>query len=100
MTGFGSAMWDDPELYDLENADDPGFDLGFWSDLMARLRPGRVLELACGTGRLTIPLAHHLPSIVGVDSSAPFVRRARERLEGLPPEVRGAVEFVEGDMRG
>ena len=28
MTG---SLWDDPELYELENADDPHFDLPFWA---------------------------------------------------------------------
>jgi SAM-dependent methyltransferase len=92
-------VWDDPELYDLENADDPEFDVGFWSGLLSRLRPGRVLELACGTGRLTAPLARAGSSIdpsfalVGLDSSAPFLSVARDRVSGLP------VTLVEGDMR-
>jgi SAM-dependent methyltransferase len=92
-------VWDDPELYDLENADDPEFDLGFWTGLLDRLRPRRVLELACGTGRLTAPLARYGAglvegfSLVGVDSSAPFLRVASSRVEGLP------VTLIAGDMR-
>ena len=92
-------MWDDPELYDLENADDPGFDVAFWTGVVERLRPRRVLELACGTGRLTVPLAGTGVEIVdgfelvGVDSSPPFLRAAAARVDGLP------VTLVEGDMR-
>jgi SAM-dependent methyltransferase len=94
-------MWDDPWLYDLENADDPEFDLEFWAGLVERLRPARVLELACGTGRLTAPLARAglavRPdfSLVGVDSSGPFLARARERVAAVGP----AVSLVESDMR-
>ena len=47
----------DPDLYDLENADDPAFDLGFWTALVRERAPRRVLELGLRTGRLTLPLA-------------------------------------------
>src|SRR3954468_19806465 len=92
-------MWDDPVLYDLENADDPAFDLAFWTRLFETLRPRRVLELASGTGRLTLPLARLgvASEIVGLDSSPTFVAAARDRLASAPPST--AVSFVEGDMR-
>jgi SAM-dependent methyltransferase len=90
-------MWDDPNLYDLENADDPAFDLGYWTRLIESLGARRVLELACGTGRLTVPLAERFAGdgveFVGVDSSPTFLARANERTNGLP------VTLVEGDMR-
>jgi len=92
-------VWDDPELYDLENADDPAFDLGFWEAIVRDLAPRRVLELACGTGRLTIPLARlgAIDELVGVDSSEPFLERLRSRLDGAPGTTR--VDVVRGDMR-
>ena len=43
-------MWLDPDLYDIENADDPAFDLGFWESVVRDVAPRRMLELACGTG--------------------------------------------------
>src|SRR4051794_12873330 len=89
-------MWDDALLYELENTDDPAFDLAFWSELISAVRPRRVLELACGTGRLTLPLARLgvADEIVGLDSSAAFLEHARSRVDGT-----GRVRFVEGDMR-
>jgi SAM-dependent methyltransferase len=94
-------MWDDPVLYDLENADDPAFDLAFWTSLVESLHPARVLELACGTGRLTLPLARLgiASDIVGIDSSPSFVAAARERLAAEPASLRDVVTFLEGDMR-
>src|SRR3954452_19956098 len=94
-------MWDDPVLYDLENADDPAFDLPFWSSLLASLRPARVLELASGTGRLTLPLARLgiADEIVGLDSSPSFVAAARSRLAAEPTPPASAVSFIEADMR-
>jgi SAM-dependent methyltransferase len=89
------SAWSDPFLYDLENADDPAFDLAFWTAVVEAVRPGRLLELACGTGRLTLPLARLgiASEVVGVDTSAPFLEAARGRVDGEP------VTFVEGDMR-
>ena len=92
-------MWSDPLLYELEYADDPEFDVPFWRGLLEQRGARRVLELACGTGRLTLPLARAGASVVALDSSAPFLARAGERLAGEPEEVRARVELVEGDMR-
>jgi SAM-dependent methyltransferase len=94
-------MWLDPDLYEIENADDPAFDLGFWESVVRELAPRRMLELACGTGRLTLPLARLgvAEELVALDSSAPFVERLRERLAGEPQAVRDTVHVVEGDMR-
>ena len=40
---------------------------------------GPVLELACGTGRLTIPLKKKGVDITGLDMSGPMLVRAREK---------------------
>jgi SAM-dependent methyltransferase len=48
------------EFYDWENARTMGRrDLGFWR-AFARDAGGRVLELGCGTGRVTVPLARRV----------------------------------------
>jgi SAM-dependent methyltransferase len=88
-------VWNDPDLYDLENADDPAFDLAFWESMVRELAPRRMLELACGTGRLTLPLARLgvVEELVALDNSAPFLDRLRTRLSGEP------VTVVEGDMQ-
>jgi SAM-dependent methyltransferase len=88
-------MWDDPDLYDLENADDPAFDHAFWESVVRELAPRRLLELACGTGRLTLPLARLgvVEELVALDRSRPFLDRLRSRLGDEP------VTVVESDMR-
>lgn len=94
-------MWTDPDLYDMENADDPAFDVGFWEGVVGELAPRRVLELGCGTGRLLLPLARLgvAAELVGLDDSEPFLARCAERLAGEAPDVRSAVRLVEADMR-
>jgi SAM-dependent methyltransferase len=88
-------VWNDPDLYDLENADDPAFDLAYWETLVRALAPRRMLELACGTGRLTLPLARLglVEELVALDKSAAFLERLRSRLSGEP------ITVVESDMR-
>jgi SAM-dependent methyltransferase len=56
---------------------------------------GQVLELACGSGRLTVQLAQNGIDIVGADLSATMLDAARAKAEaaGL------AVEFLLADMR-
>lgn len=97
-------MWDDVQSYERE-FDDAAFDLGWWRGVFDRTRPTRVLELACGTGRLTIPLARHgiglAPGfeIAGLDVSPPMIARAMEHLAAALPEVAAATSFAVGDMR-
>jgi SAM-dependent methyltransferase len=88
-------VWIDADLYDLENADNPAFDLGFWESLVRELEPRRMLELACGTGRVTIPLARLgvAEEVVALDNSASFLEKLRSQLCGEP------VTIVESDMR-
>lgn len=95
-------MWDDARTYDLATgwfADD----LPYWEGLLEEYRPSRVLDLACGTGRITLPLVatgaglrDHF-SLVGLDTSASFLRRAEEKLAETPHAER--VRLVEGDIR-
>lgn len=100
-----SDSWEDAELYELETADEPDFDFGFWQGLVRELRPRRMLELTCGTGRLTVPLAAAGVSaredfeLVGLDSSEPFLARAREQVDAQPEAVSRAVRLQLGDMR-
>jgi SAM-dependent methyltransferase len=44
----------------------------------------RLLELGCGAGRMTRPLAEVFGEVVGVDVSPEMVARARARLAGIP----------------
>jgi SAM-dependent methyltransferase len=47
-------------------------------------RHERALDFGCGVGRITIPLADAFESVTGVDIAAAMLKRARERVAGLP----------------
>jgi SAM-dependent methyltransferase len=105
----GHDGWDDyAPFYDWENARTLGRrDLPFWRTVAQQVG-GRVLELGCGTGRLSIPLARAGVPIVGIDRSEPMLARARRRAvrAGLAPRlplIRGDIRFLpfaEGRRRG
>ncbi|WP_349409863.1 class I SAM-dependent methyltransferase [Pseudalkalibacillus sp. SCS-8] len=57
--------YDDPVLYDKEN-DGYEEDITFLAKRAARAK-GPIVDLACGTGRVTIPLAKHGHRLIGVD---------------------------------
>ncbi|MFZ0041912.1 MAG: methyltransferase domain-containing protein, partial [Solirubrobacteraceae bacterium] len=53
---------------------------------------GRVLELACGTGRWTEALAKHATELTAVDASAEMLMTSRTRVE------RTDVRYVQADV--
>ena len=63
----------------------------------AQAAGGPVLELGCGTGRVTMPIAEAGVDVVGLDSSAAMLNVARRKLGSLSPGS-GSVTLVEGDM--
>jgi SAM-dependent methyltransferase len=94
----GWQGWDEyAPFYDWENARTLGRrDVPFWRNL-ARHIGGRVLELGCGTGRLSIPLGRAGVDVVGIDRSAPMLARAHQRVRRGRLERR--VRLVRGDIR-
>jgi SAM-dependent methyltransferase len=92
----GWQGWDDyAPFYDWENAQTVARrDVAFWQRLAAA-QDGLVLELGCGTGRITAPVARAGAHIVGIDRSAPMLARARQRLR----RARLSAMLVRGDIR-
>jgi len=73
-------------------------DLPFYLDL-ARRSGGPVLELACGTGRILLPIAREGIAIHGIDNSAPMLNVLRKNIQQEPKDVRELISVAEGDMR-
>jgi SAM-dependent methyltransferase len=91
-----------PHDYDLEHEGDDA-DVDFYIRLLDRWRPRRVIELAAGSGRVTIPLARAAAKagveIVGLEPAGPMLDEAMRKRAALPEGERRAVSFMTGDMR-
>src|SRR5207237_251690 len=90
--------WDDyADFYDWENAQTlDRRDVRFWQD-MAKRAGGPVLELGCGTGRVTLPIARAGAHVVGVDRSAEMLGHALRRVRRAKYGHR--VSLVRSDIR-
>jgi SAM-dependent methyltransferase len=67
--------------------------LRFWRDLAARSRPGKILELGSGLGRITRALSREATAI-GIDVSHEMLARATRERRSAPRAF-----FVAADMR-
>lgn len=88
-----NSLYDRPDLYNLMAPQDEILER-FYIET-ARERGGRVLDLACGSGRLTIPLAQAGLDIIGADLSSAMLESARTHARAHAVEP----EFIELDMR-
>lgn len=83
--------YSEPDLYDLENSDfEP--DGPFYLALAQRYQ-GQVLDLGCGTGRITIPLARQGVPITGLDLMPAMIARAQSKAAELP------ITWIQADVR-
>ncbi len=72
-------------------------DAAFYASLAGEAG-GPVLELACGTGRLTLALAEQGFEITGVDISDGMLALARRKAAECPQAVHDRLTFVRQDM--
>jgi len=71
-----SDLYKHPEEYDREHLGDEE-DVGFYLSLSRRLAPRKVLEVGCGTGRITLPLAQIGLDLVGLDNQPEMLEGRR-----------------------
>lgn len=90
----------DAALYDFEYRRRRA-DVRWYRDLARRVLggPGTVLELGCGSGRVTVPLARDGHHVVALDQSEPMLAALDARRARLPAAVRDRIEPVRGDLR-
>ncbi len=80
----------DPHAYDFEDQSNTG--VAYYTAL-ARETGSPVLEIACGTGRVSLPIARQGFAVTGLDIVPGMLALARSKSAGLP------VRWVEGDAR-
>jgi predicted O-methyltransferase YrrM len=87
------AIDERPRDYDLEHEGDDE-DIAFYQQLLARWQPRRVIELAAGSGRVTIPLARAAATrgihIVDLEREGPMLEEACENAPGSTMTRAGA----------
>lgn len=70
-------------------------DLQFYKRWLPQNKDARILELCCGTGRLTIPIAKDGYDISGVDLTPTMLEQAKVKASKAGLEI----EFIEADIR-
>ena len=102
MPELPEAIYQHPSDYDLEHVGDTD-DIKFFVSLLNRLKPQRVLELACGNGRVSLPLAEAGAKqgfdVVGLELVPEMLEAARQKRGEAAPEIQDRLELLEGDMR-
>ena len=73
-------------------------DLNFYCD-MAKATGGPVLELACGTGRVLLPIARQGIAMHGVDYSPSMLSVLEDKLRQEPKDVRELVSVFRADIK-
>ena len=90
--GFIAVYYDSSPLV-IERTDD----VAFYVNAVAKYGDP-VLELGCGTGRITMAIAQAGYRIMGLDLSERMLGRAEKKRAALPGEARERVHLVQGDM--
>ena len=92
--------YDDPALYDHEYRRRRQ-DVSFYRRLARELLggTGRILELACGSGRVTTALLRDGHEVVGLDLSSAMLERAAARVAKLGRSARARATLTQGDVR-
>ncbi|MEU6827744.1 class I SAM-dependent methyltransferase [Nocardia beijingensis] len=85
----------------------PDYPQWFFDDLVRRLQldgTGRLLDLGCGTGQLTVPLARHVADAVGMDPEPTMLAEAARRAEAAGVAnvtwVQGGSADLPGELGG
>jgi SAM-dependent methyltransferase len=93
-----SQPWNDSAMARLYDSFPFDADLPFYLSL-AGVADGPILEVACGTGRVLIPLVRAGFEVTGLDGSPHMLDVVREKLAAAGTEVTARARLIEGDMR-
>lgn len=85
-------------LYDMDNRKLLEDDIQFYIKY-AKETKGNILELACGSGRISIPIAKTGSKIWAVDLSKPMLEKFKKRLEKLNGKIANNIHLMKADMR-
>lgn len=95
MTPNAATRW--AEFYDRDPDNISREDIPFYLKRAARFK-GPVLDLACGTGRIAIPLANAGFHVTGLDHSPAMLAVLRKKRSTLPVNAGERITVEEDDM--
>lgn len=97
---FVGEYFDHVDDYELECRSQSEVDIPFWRELIERYMPARVLELACGSGRIGVellrgPATFHLE---GLEINENMLAAYSRKMEHEPEELKQRLTLHRGDM--
>ena len=97
MNETPNIFYNTAHLYDMDMCGVGTADAHFILEC-ARGRTGPILELACGTGRITIPIAQAGREIVGLDLSQPMLDVLMHKRAQFDRALQERIQVVQADM--
>lgn len=97
VIGVENLYLNTAKLYDADNRAVFSADIPFYLDRAKKLG-GKTLELACGTGRITIPLAEEGITIWGLDYSSSMLEVMKAKVNKISEKSQQNIHTVLGDM--
>jgi ubiquinone/menaquinone biosynthesis C-methylase UbiE len=83
--------------YDLDPRVIKSDDMKFYLDLARKIN-GNILEIACGTGRISLTLAKEGFNVWAFDLSPRMLEQMKKKVEALPQNVRERINLTRADM--
>jgi SAM-dependent methyltransferase len=85
------------KLYDLDQRDNLTADIPFYLEYANR-QNGKILELGCGTGRVSIELAKAGYFVTGLDLSETMLEIYKDKIKLLPKNIQERIDLINGNM--
>ena len=85
------------KLYDLDQRDNLIADIPFYLKY-AKKQNGKILELGCGTGRVSIELAKNGYFVTGLDLSESMLEIYKNKLNNLSKNIIEKINLINGNM--
>lgn len=94
-TKWDLSEYEDPALYDMENKGCPELSLLLSQIQQKVVGTGPIVDLACGTGRLTIPVAEAGYAVIGIDLHEGMLEQARAKAS---PRSDISIQWMQQDL--